>query len=95
MSLSLFPLSKNIFEYLDIPNLLINVREYNDISHPNSEICQQYEKWCIEVLQSKWEPEFKSLDFVISQIRSQNKQFCNFGNYSIQHRNLIYYKIYN
>ena len=41
---------------LDIPDLLINVWEYNDLEYKNCEICIQYEKWCIEALQSMWQP---------------------------------------
>ena len=44
-----FPLSKENFELLDIPNLLINICSYNDEEHllnvGNCEICKQYKKW--------------------------------------------------
>ena len=46
-----FPLAKKNFEYLDIPNLLINVWEYNDKSHLGRPICSQYKGWCIEILE--------------------------------------------
>ena len=55
------------------------------------QICIQYEKWCIEALQSMWQPEFYNLDFLIEQIRAQNVKFCNFDKYSSQDRHLIYY----
>ena len=42
-----FPLSKKIFERLDIPDLLINIWEYIEDNHVNCDICRQYEKWCI------------------------------------------------
>ena len=48
-----FPLSKENFEHLHIPNLLINIWSYNDEDHHlnvgNCETCRQYEKWCIEL----------------------------------------------
>ena len=82
---------------LDIPDLLINVWEYNDLEYKNCEICIQYEKWCIEALQSMWQPEFCYLDFVIKQISVQNKTFCvpnktffNFGNCSSEEKHLIF-----
>ena len=47
------PLSKENFEHLHIPNLLINIWSYNDEDHHlnvgNCETCRQYEKWCIEL----------------------------------------------
>ena len=47
--MSKLPLSKQNFEYLDIPNLLINIWSYNDEFHQNCSVCKQYERWCIEV----------------------------------------------
>ena len=89
-----FPLSKETFMRLGIPKLLINVWEYNDPENKNCQICIQYEKWCIEALQSMWQPEFYSFDFVIKQIHAQNETFCNLGKYSSQDRHLIYNKLY-
>ena len=79
---------------LDISNLLINVWEYNDPENKNCQICIQYEKWCIEALQSMWQPERYSLDFVVKQIRAQNKTFCNLDKCSRKDRHLIYNKLY-
>ena len=47
------PLSKQNFEHLDIPNLLINIWSYNDKSHRNCSVCKQCEPWCIEVAKKK------------------------------------------
>ena len=84
MSPKKFPLSKQNFEWHDIPNLLIGIWEYNDPSHHGNlcKICKQYDQWCIEIARKKWRPEFKSFDFVISQIQARNKSFFNFGNVS-------------
>ena len=51
--MSKLPLSKQNFEYLDIPNLLINIWSYNDEPHRNCLVCKQYERWCIEVEKKK------------------------------------------
>ena len=87
-----FPLSKENFMRLYLPNSLINIWEYNDEKHiiVNSEICSKYEEWCIETAKSHWKPEFKSFAFVISQIQIQNKNFFDFGNLSSATRNLCY-----
>ena len=89
-----FPLSKENFEHLDIPNLLINIWSYNDQDHHlnvgNCETCRKYEKWSFEIAKSKWQPEFKSFAFVIPQIQIQNKKFFNFGNVSSADRNSIF-----
>ena len=89
-----YPYTKQNFEHLDIPNLLINIWGYNDEDHHlnvgNCEICRQYEKWCIEKARSKWQPEFKSSPFIISQIQMQNKKLFNFGKTGTAQRNCIY-----
>ena len=65
-----FALSKDNFMQLYLPNLLINIWEYNDEDHnfSNCEICRQYEEWCIEAAKSQWKPEFKSFALVVAQI---------------------------
>ena len=83
---------KKKFEWLDKPNLLINIWSYNDPSHYGNHcsICKQYENWCIEIAREKCRPEFKSFDFVISQIQTRNKRFLNFERISSAERNCIY-----
>ena len=92
-----FPLSKENFELLDIPNLLINICSYNDEEHllnvGNCEICKQYKKWCIEAARSKWQVEFNSFSYVITQIQITNKKFFNFGQMSSAEENCIYQMI--
>ena len=87
-----FPLSKENFMQLYLPNLLINIWEYNDKDHnfSNCEICRQYEEWRIEAAKSQWKPEFKSFAFVIAQIRIQNRQFFDFGKLNSATRNSCY-----
>ena len=51
--MSKLPLSKQNFEHLDIPNLLINIWSYNDDSHRNCSVCKQHGRWCIEVAKKK------------------------------------------
>ena len=45
-----FPISKETFMRLDLPNLLINIWEYNHEKHNvvNCAICRKCEEWCIE-----------------------------------------------
>ena len=89
-----FPLSKQNFEHLGIPDLLINIWYYNEENHVNCDICRQYEKWCIEVARSKGRPEFKTFAFLISQIQIQNKKFFNFGKICSADKNCIYQVIW-
>ena len=53
--MSKVPLSKQNFEHLDLPNLLINIWSYNDESHRNCLVCKQYERWFIEVAKKIFE----------------------------------------
>ena len=46
------PLSKKIFERLDIPNLIINICDYKDPR--NDPILAQYQEWCIDILRQSW-----------------------------------------
>ena len=73
-----FCFQKILFANLDIPDLLINIWEYNDNYHKNCVICGQYGKWCVEIARSKWQPYFKAFSFVIGQIQIQNKNFFAF-----------------
>ena len=82
------------FANLDIPDLLINVWEYNDDDHKNCAICDHYEKWCVEIARSKWQPYFKAFSFVIAQIQIKNKNFFDFGNISSADKNYIYQVIW-
>ena len=93
-------LSKENFEHLHIPNLLINIWEYNDESHNNHTdccSCKQYEQRSIEVIEvakSKWQDEFKIFTFAIALMRKQNKKFFDFGKVNSADRNIIYHKIW-
>ena len=52
--MSKLPLSKQNFEHLDIPNLLINIWSYNDEFHQTCSVSKQYKRWCIVVAKKKW-----------------------------------------
>ena len=52
--MSKLPLSKQNFEHLHIPNLLINIWSYNDESHRTRSVSKQYKRWCIVVAKKKW-----------------------------------------
>ena len=45
---------KRDFQLLDLPNLLLNIWEYNEPGCKNHcPVCIPFEKWCIEVAQEK------------------------------------------
>ena len=54
MSQPQMKLSLANFEFLDLPNLLINIWEYNDETHKNCPVCKQYEEWSIKVAKTQW-----------------------------------------
>ena len=92
--MSKLPLSKQNFEHLDIPNLLINIWSYNDDSHRNCSVCKQHGRWCIEVAKKKkkkWFPSFIDFDFVIQNLKRQKKIFgFDFGKVCSADRNKIF-----
>ena len=55
--------------------MLINIWEYNEPGCKNQcPVCIQYEKWCIEAAQEKWKAEYLDFEYVIQNLRRQNKQ---------------------
>ena len=73
--------SKYNFLNLKLPDLLINIWDYAD--HLNSSVecvlCKQYQKRCIEAAKQKRKPEYINFEYVIKNLRMQNKKFYNFG----------------
>ena len=53
-------------------------------------ICKQYKKWRIEVAKELWMPEFLDFDYVLSNLRQQNKKHFNFDKISSRDRRIIY-----
>ena len=53
MSQPQIKLSLANFEFLDLPNLLINIWEYNDETHKNCLVCKRYEAWCIQLVKTQ------------------------------------------
>ena len=78
------------FEFLDQPNLLINIWEYNDERHKNCPACKQYKEWSIKVVKTQWQNNYMDFDFVIDNIRKQNRKLFDFGRISSGNRSKIY-----
>ena len=76
------------FRQLDLPNLLINIWSY--ANKPVCPMCNQYQKYCIQAAKEQWLSSFIDLDFVIQNLKRQNKRFFDFGKISSQDRNSIY-----
>ena len=53
-------------------------------------MCNQYQKYCIQAAKEQWLSSFIDLDFVIQNLKRQNKRFFDFGKISSQDRNSIY-----
>ena len=77
------------FSRLDLPNLLINIWEYNDERHKNCPICKQYKEWCIQVVKTQWQNSYIDFDYFIENIKNQNRLF-DFGKISSADRARIY-----
>ena len=71
-------LSKENFKLLVLANLLISIWDYNDPTHVGCSICKQYETWCMKVAKKLCMPEFLNFDYVLSNLRQQNRNHFNF-----------------
>ena len=85
--------SKQSFQKLELPDLLLNIWCYAD--WPNDPICVQYQQWCVEVAKERWSSQYLDFDYVIENLRKQNKKFYNFGKISSEDKNIIYRLIWN
>ena len=47
-------------------------------------------KWFIQATKEKWSSSFIDFDYVIKNLKRQNKNFFDFGRISSQDRNKIY-----
>ena len=81
--------SERDFQELDLPNLLLNIWGYADARAKKCNVCKQYEIRCVEAAQEKWKPQYLDFEYVIKNLRHQNK-FYNFGRISLADRNVIY-----
>ena len=66
------------FEFLDLLSLLINIWERNDETHKNCPVCKQYQEWSIKVAKTQWQNNYMDFDFVIANIRKQNRKLFDF-----------------
>ena len=90
MSQPQMKLSLANLEFLDLPNLLINIWEYNDETYKNCLVCKQYEAWCIQLVKTQWQNNYMDFDFVIDNIKQQNRKLFDFGKISNQDRAKFY-----
>ena len=80
--------SKNDFENLDLPDLLITIWDYSEcLTDP---VLNQYCQWCVEVAKERWQPSFKNFQFVINNLRKRNKKIYDFAKISSADKNIIY-----
>ena len=62
-------LTKEIFEQLDLPDLLLNIWSNADKLH--LPILHQYAKCNIEIARSKWKNEYQAFDTIIEKIKKR------------------------
>ena len=84
--------AKSSFQELDFPDLLVNIWCYTD--KKNDPIIAQFEKLCVEAAQEQWKPLYLDFNYLIENLRKQNKQFYNFGKICSADKNVIYRLIY-
>ena len=61
-------ITKENFEFLDVPNLLVNVFGYGEIVS-----LKLHKKWCIELLEEKWNnEEWLPLDLVLKNLKNED-----------------------
>ena len=80
--------SKSDFLNLHLPDLLLNVWCY--ANYLNDQIINLYCKWCLEVAEEQWQPDFLNFQYVIQNLKKKNKKFYNFGRICLADKNVIY-----
>ena len=78
MSQPQMKLSLANFEFLDLLSLLINIWECTDETHKNCHVGKQYQEWSIKVAKTQWQNNYMDFDFVIANIRKQNRKLFDF-----------------
>ena len=78
MSQPQMKLSLANFEFLDLLSLLINIWECDDETHKNCPVGKQYQDWSIKVAKTQWQNNYMDFDFVIANIRKQNRKLFDF-----------------
>ena len=51
---------------------------------------KQYEEWCIQVTKTQWQNNYIDFDYVIENIKNQNRKLFDFGKISSADRARIY-----
>ena len=85
------PLTKEHFQQLDPPDLLLNI--WSNADKKNDPISKQYTEWNIEIALKFWKPEYQNFQDVIQRILKKDKSL-NLGEISSDEKTLIYYLIY-
>ena len=80
--------SKSDVEELDLPDFLINVWSYAD--YLTDPIINQYQKWCVELAEDRWQPQFLNFEYVIKNLKIMNKKFYDFGRICSVDKKIIY-----
>ena len=80
--------SKSDFLNLDFPDLLLNILCFADCK--DCKYCNQYSKWCVEAAEEPCQPDFLDFQYVIKNLKNQNKTFYNFGKICAADKNVIY-----
>ena len=79
--------SKSDFLNLDLPDLLLNIWCYAD--YLNDQRINQYCKWCVEAAVEQWQPDFFDFQYVIQNLKNNNRKFYNFGRICSADKNVI------
>ena len=86
-------LTKENFQYLDLPDLMLNIRDYGDMS-PHDETVKNYLGWCIEIAHKKLKNEYYDFNDTIEKIYLCKREFFNVGQFLSETKHLIYYSLY-
>ena len=66
--------TKEIFSWLDLADLLLNIYSYVHTSGPQTDIEKQYAKWCGEFAAERWRSDYMDHNFVMKSILYRNKK---------------------
>ena len=76
---------------LDDLTCMIYLSTYGSYSdYPDNPIFVCYQQWYGKNAFGKWIPQYLDFNYVIDNLKKQNKKFYNFGRISSQDKNIIY-----
>ena len=83
---------QELFDLLDIPDLLINIWDCADHAYHEKKKCpcKKYLEFCEEATAKKWSNSYVNFAWIIRNLKLYNRCFADFGKISTENENIIY-----